>query len=245
MRRTYLLIPLMLLAAMPVLSEELVLKDGTKIVGKMTAITDDTIQVETSYGTMSVKRSDIVSITFPENGAPPATTAPPAEAKPEAPGVDESLEGTQYVNRTGNFSLTLPPDWRLNPEIRTVASALAGLSSKDDLRYLVVDREEYNGTMESYEGLVELQAKRNLQDYVKVSETPVTIDGKAGMMLSYRGLSPSAKNLPIQFLSVVFRSGGSYFHMTAWCVEPLYKENEASFEKTLRSFHETAAQPKS
>ena len=245
MRRTLLLVPLILLAALPASSEELVLKDGTKIVGKMTAIEADTIEVETAYGKMSVKRSDIVSITFPENREPGG--AAPAEEKPQPPPMKESLDGTQYVNSTANFSLTVPPEWQINTGIRVKVSALAGLSSKDNLRYLVVDREEYNGSLESYEGLVELQSKSNLKEYEKVSETPVTIDGKPGMMLSYRGTLASANNLPIQFLSVVFRSGNSYYRLTAWCVEPLFKENESSFEKILRSFHETsagAAEPK-
>src|SRR3974377_2103502 len=55
------------LAGFSAAGEEFVLKDGTKLVGKMTALTADKIEVETSYGKMQVKRTDLVSINFPEN----------------------------------------------------------------------------------------------------------------------------------------------------------------------------------
>src|ERR1700752_5147294 len=57
------------LSSMPAVAEEISLKDGTKIVGHMTAITPDKIEVETSYGKIQLKRSDILTISFPENGA--------------------------------------------------------------------------------------------------------------------------------------------------------------------------------
>jgi len=58
-----------LLAAVPAAAEEISLKDGAKIVGRMTAISADKIEVETSYGKVQLKRNDILTISFPENGS--------------------------------------------------------------------------------------------------------------------------------------------------------------------------------
>jgi photosystem II reaction center protein PsbP len=218
-------------------AEELVLKDGTKIVGKLTAINGDKIEVETAYGKMQVNRADVVTISFPENkpgGATPATSA-----KPELPKIDESLKGTEYVNRTEKFSLTLPAEWKLNPALRASPDVIAALSSSDDLRYLLVVSEIYPASLDSYKGLVEIQGKKNLQNYEKVSETPAKIDGKAAMILSYRGVSPQAENLPIHFLVAIIQTPNGFLRITTWCVEPLFGETQASFEKILRSYHVT------
>jgi hypothetical protein len=216
-------------------AEEIVLKDGTKIVGKLNAVNGDKIEVETAYGKMQINRSDIVSITFPQNG--PANIPAATEEKKPATPVDESLTGTKYVNRTGDFTLTFPNGWKINTDLRTSTQAVAALSSTDDLRYLMVVKEAYTASPESFEGLIEIQAKKNLQDYAKLSDQPTTIDGKPSRLLSYRGISPQAENLPIQFLVAVIPSPGGYLRITTWCVEPLYKETQETFEKIIRSFH--------
>ena len=237
MNRTLPVVALLLAFSLATAGEELVLKDGTKIVGKMTAINGDKIEVETAYGKMQVNRADVVTISFPENnpgGAPPA-----ASAKNELPRIDESLKGTEYVNRTEKFSLSLPAEWKVNPALRISPDVVAALSSNDDMRYLLVVSEPYTASLDSYKGLVEIQAKKNLQNYEKLSETPTKIDGKTALILSYRGVSPQAENLPIQFLVAIIQTPNGFLRITTWCVEPLFGETHASFEKILRSYHVT------
>ena len=45
------------LACVPVRAEEIQLKDGTKVTGKLTGITNDTFQVKTAYGDIQVAAS--------------------------------------------------------------------------------------------------------------------------------------------------------------------------------------------
>jgi hypothetical protein len=90
----------------PLHAEEIQLKDGTKITGKLTAISGDTFQVKTAYGDIQVPRAEVISITFPENQPKKDS----AESKPRPP-VDESLNGTSYKNRTANFQLAVPQGW--------------------------------------------------------------------------------------------------------------------------------------
>ena len=52
----------------PLRAEEIQLKDGNKVTGKVIAITGDAFQIKTAYGNILVPRSEIISIGFPENG---------------------------------------------------------------------------------------------------------------------------------------------------------------------------------
>jgi hypothetical protein len=93
MKTIKLLITFIVLVVIPVAAEEIVLKDGTKIVGKIVGVKGETFQVRTSCGEMQVPRADVITINFPENQPQPKE----GEA---LPAIDESLEGKLYVNRT-------------------------------------------------------------------------------------------------------------------------------------------------
>jgi hypothetical protein len=239
MRRALFTASLFVVAAMPAAAEEIALKDGTKIVGHMSLLSADKIEVETAYGKMQLKRADILTISFPENGAPSGTAAPTGatSAKREGPAIDDSLQGTQYVNRSGKFALTLPADWRINPSLSKSPATIAALSSRDDMRYIIVSREEYNGSLESYKGLGEIIARKSLSNYEELSASPITIDGKAGLLFSYRGNLAKADNLPVQFLVAIIPSGNTYTRIAAWCVEPLFHETQPMFERIMGSYH--------
>jgi hypothetical protein len=234
---------LFLTAALPVPAEEIVLKDGTKIVGHMTGITSDKIEVETSYGKVQLNRSDIVTITFSENGSGKAPDATPA--KQPLPKLDESLTGTQYLNRTGKFSLTLPPDWSIDPNLRNAPSTLAGLSSKDKMRFALVIQEDYPGSMDSYRELTMLSVRRTLSNFEELARSEATIDGKPAILVFYRGTLQKSNNLPVEFLSAFIQSGNTFTKISVWCIEPLFHDMQPTFEKIVASYrtsgHITAA----
>lgn len=232
---------LCLAASLPAAAEEILMKDGTKIIGHMTALGADKIEVQTPYGKMQLKRADILTINFPENGAAPVSAAPASASATTAPKdaalkIDESLRGSQYVNNTAKFTLSLPPDWKIMQAQRN-APVVAALSSHDDLRFLMVTQEEYSGSIESYKGLLELTYRRTFGSYEELSESPIKIDGKPGMLFSFRGISAKSNNLPLQFLVAVVPSGTTYTRMAAWCVEPLFHESQPIFEKIVASYH--------
>jgi hypothetical protein len=227
--------PLFLEMSLTAAAEEFLLKDGTKIVGHMSALQTDKIEVETAYGKMQLKRGDIITINFPENG----TIAAPgsAAAKDAAPSIEESLRGTQYVNKTGKFTLTVPSDWKIDAKHPRTAPVVTVLSSQDNMRFLTVTQEEYNGSLESYKGLLELTYRKSFGNYEELSESPVKIDGKSAMLLSFRGISSKADNLPVQFLVAIIPSGTTYTRVATWCVEPLFHETQPMFEKIVNSYH--------
>jgi len=236
------LTPLLLLflaVGLPAIAEEISLKDGTKIVGHMTAVSPEKIEVETSYGKIQLNRSDIVAISFPEN-SPAAPASARAPARVDAPKIDESLNGLQYINRTGKFSLTLPPDWVLSPEIRRTPDSLAGLASRDKMRFLLVIQEEYPGSLESYKELSLLTARRNLGNFEELAQSSVPIDGKPALLVFYRGTLQ--KGLPVEFVSAIIPAGKTFTKLTAWCVEPLFHDMQPAFEKILNSYRSTGGQ---
>ena len=245
MRRVFSITLLFLLAGLPAAAEEIAMKDGSKVVGHMTSVTPDKIEVETAYGKLQLKRSDIVTISFPENGAskapdPTATAPTAAAAKMEAPKIDESLQGARYLNKTGKFSLTVPQEWVINLDVRRAPETLTVLSSRDKTRFLMVMQEDYPGSLESYKELTSLSQRGKLSNYEELAESNVTIDGKAAMLVFYRGTTAKG-SLPLAFASAIIGSGNTYTKMTVWCVEPLFHDMQPAFEKMLMSYRSTGA----
>jgi len=233
MLRSFTICLLFLTAALPALAEEIVLKDGTKIIGRLSGITSEKIEVETSYGKVQLNRSDILTITFPENSS---AKAPDAAAKPPLPKLEESLTGTQYINRTGKFALTLPTDWLIDPNLRNSPTTLAGLSSKDKMRFAMVIQEDYPGSMDSYRELTMLGVRRTLSNFEELSRSEATIDGKTALLVFYRGTLQKSNNLPVEFLSAFFQSGNTYTKISVWCIEPLFHDMQPTFEKIVASY---------
>jgi hypothetical protein len=239
MRRVFPILWLSLAVGLPAVAEEISLKDGTKIVGHMTALSPDKVEVETAYGKMQLKRSDIVTINFPENS--PNSGPESAPAKTDSPKVvDESIQGARYLNKTGKFSLTLPQEWVINPDIRRAPETLTVLSSRDKMRFLLVMQEEYPGSLDSYKDVTMLAARGNFSTFEETEESKVTIDGKSALLVFYRGV-PKKGGLPLAFVSAILPSGNTYTKVTAWCVEPLFRDVQPTFEKILTSYRSTGA----
>jgi hypothetical protein len=239
MRRNLPILLLFLAAALPATAEEIVLKDGTKIVGRMTGVIGDKIEVESAYGKMVFKRSDILTINFPENGAAPtADAAGKKDALAPAVNVEESLRGTQYLNKTGKFALTLPSGWKIDPKLGHSQSMLAGLSSSDDMRFLTVTQEQFSASLEGYKGLLEFKYRKSFGAYEEISQSAVTIDGKSALIISFRG-TLTQSGIPVQYLVAIIPSGTTFTRVATWCAEPLFHETQPTFEKILSSFHYT------
>jgi hypothetical protein len=237
MKRTILVLILGVAAGLPALAEEVTLKDGTKIVGHMIGVTADKVEIETTYGKIQLNKNEIVSISFPENK--PGAAAEASPAKLDLPNIDETLQGAQYINRTGKFTLTVPAEWMINTDLKRGADTLAALSSRDKTRYLLVIREEYPGSLESYKELVQINARRTLSNFEQLSESSITINGKTASLIFYRGTLQKGGSLPIEFVSAIIPAGNTYTKLSAWCVEPLFHDMQPSFEKMLMSYRST------
>jgi len=232
-------------------AEEINLKDGSKIVGHLTGVTSDKIEVETSYGKIQLNRKDIVSINFPENSPPKAPVGTMGgviggvpsnlelpKVNQELPKIDETLTGTQYVNRTGKFMLTFPAEWVIREDLRHSPLTLASLGSKDKTRYANVVREEYPGSLDSFKEMSLLNSRTTLSNFERLAESSTTIDEKPALLVYYRGV-PKSNTLPVEYVSAIIASGHSYTKISAWCVEPLFRDVQSSLENILKSYHDS------
>ncbi len=236
MRAQY-LVALFLLASSLLRAEEIQLKDGSKITGKITGVDGNTFQVKTAYGQMSVPRTEIVSIQFPENNSKNEGSS--GEASSE---VSESLDGTLYSNRTAHFQVTVPAGWVLAPELRKTKDIVAALKAPDEAHFFMVTPEVYAGSLTTYRVLVETQIQSKFQEYQKLSESEAKLDGQAGLRLVFKGKTADT-NTHLEFLVYIVPYEGRMVRLSFFTLEPLFDGAVPIFEKIAASYHSTSDRP--
>ena len=218
-------------------AEEIQLKDGSKLSGKVIAVTDDSFRIKTSYGEVRVERTQIVSINFPENQLNGKSED---DSGPGPMAVDESLEGTSYTNRTAKFQLTVPKGWMTSETMRNQSKDIAAaLVSPDQSLFLLVTPEKFSGTMDTYRVLVQTQAQLKFKDYEKLGETETQIDGKAATRIIWHGKNPSANDTPLKAAVYIVPYDGRVVRLTFLTIEGLFDTNLPTFEKIAASYRTT------
>ena len=231
MRWVNLLLLVSVLSSGALFAEELHLKDGTKISGKIVAVAEDSFRVKTQYGDMKVPRSEIETIDFPEN-----QSNKKPDTKPEAPAIDESLNGQGYTNYTGHFETTLPPGWVLAPELHATKDIVAGLKSADQSLFFIVTPEQFSGTISTYKVMVESQLQTKFTNYEKLGESDTKVDGKSALRLIFHGQNKD-NNFQMKFVVYIIPYEGRMVRLTFCTLEPLFDEALPIFEKIAASYH--------
>jgi small nuclear ribonucleoprotein (snRNP)-like protein len=216
---------------LPLRAEVIQLKNGNTITGKLTAVNGYTFEVKTDYGEIQVPRSDVVTITFPEN------QAKKEDASTEAPSIDESLDGTTYTNRSYHFQATVPQGWTLKPELRRQAPA--AVASGDQALFFMVTEEPFSGNLNTYKVMVETQFMTNFMDCEKLSESEVTLDGKAGTQIIFHG-KPKNNPVMLKFVVDILPYDGRTARLTFTTLEPLFNDGLPIFNKIATSYHSTS-----
>jgi hypothetical protein len=220
-------------------AEEIQLTDGSKVVGKVTAIDGNTFHVKTSYGEIEVPRSKIVSIQFPENSpAKEGAGGDTSEARP----INESLDGVLYSNRTAHFQVSMPPGWTIAPELRKTKDIVAALKSPDQAHFFIVTPEQFAGDLNTYRVLAEAQFQSKFEEYKKVSESEAKLDGRNGLRLVWEGKAPNT-NVTLKFLVYIIPYENRMVRLSLFTLEPLFEEAVPTFEKIAASYHSTSNTP--
>jgi hypothetical protein len=219
-------------------AEEIEMKDGTKVTGRLTSIESNIFHIKTAYGEIQVPRSDVVAIRFPENG--PKTETKNGDNAAVAP-VDESLDGTTYSNRTAHFEAKVPTGWVLAPELRQQAKDIVGgLKSEDQAHFFMVTPEKYAGSIKTYELLAETQIQTNFQEFEKVSEAPAKLDGRDGVRVVFKAKKGT---MAFKFLVYILPYDGLMVRLSFFTLEPLFDDALPVFEKIAQSYHSTSDKP--
>ena len=231
----WMVVGLLLLAATASRAEEFVLKDGSKIMGRMVRIKGETIEVETLYGKIKVSRGNITQINFPENQ--PKLEAAREAAEPAAPAVEHSLEGSVYTNRTGGFTLKLPSGWTIAPEkMRKEAEAIAFLVS-DEGYFVAVTQENFSPPLRAYREMMDYFWKSRMPNFEKISETRTTVDGAEALLVEFRAAPEVAAGIPLHFLVAILKEGEVAVRIGTWSVEPMFKHGRQTLEQIISSYH--------
>jgi hypothetical protein len=219
-------------------SEEVQLKDGSKLSGKLTAIDGNTFLVKTSYGEIKIPRSEVVAIRFPENEASRDTATSKENA--DNPAVDESLMGTSYSNRTGHFQVNVPAGWSVAPELRKSKDVVSALKSEDLAYFFLVTQEKYAGSLKTYQVLAETHFQSKFQEFDKLSESDAKVDGREGSRTVFTG-----KNGPteLKFLVFIVPYNDTMVRLTFFTLAPLFNDAVPTFEKIAQSYHATSEKP--
>jgi hypothetical protein len=189
-------------------AEEIQLKDGTKITGKLVGVNGDTLQIKTAYGEIQVPRADVISINFPENQTKQAVAVTPA-GLPRP--VDETLSNGKYVNRSGGFTVQVPPDWKLAPQVLAqTPSLIAALQSADATQLFLVTPEKFAGNLNTYRVLVE----------TRMVATATKKDN----------------GTPFKFLVYLIPYDGRVVRVTFFTLAPLYDDASPTFDKIAASY---------
>ncbi len=218
-------------------AEEIHLKDGTKLNGKIIAVEGDTFLVKTAYGNIQVPRQQIVSVSFPENESTNATSESPG-AVPSL--IDESLDGTSYTNRTEKFQMTFPTGWSLDPDLRKQSKDIAAaLQSPDQTLFFLMTPEKFVGSLATYGVLAETQFQTKFKDYEKLSQSAIELDGKKGIKLIWHAKNPQANDASLKGLVYIIPYEGRMVRLTFLTLEPLFDEALPSFERIASSYQTT------
>jgi hypothetical protein len=219
---------------LPLHAEEIQLKDGNKISGKVISLTDESFQIKTAYGNIQVPRSDIVSISFPENQT---SSKNEAATESEAAVVDESLNGTTYINRTAKFQVAVPSGWISSETLRKQSKdIIAALESPDQTLFFFVTPEIFNGSLSTYRVLAETKYQMSFKDFEKLSESEVPLDGKTAIRLIWRGKNTKTNDTPLKSVVYIIPYDGRMVRLSFLTLEPLFETGLPIFERIAASY---------
>lgn len=195
-------------------AEEFLMKDGTRISGRIVAYKKDSFVVETSFGQAIVYKNKVARIEFSGPEKPKAADKKPpapAEAKeggqnpasagtsqtaslsrpatpPAPPKIVDRVEGTSYINETFRFRMFKPPSWHVFPgETRGLGPAIVIMGTDDESTLLMVGRETFDGSLDAYATAVERQMARSYGNYRRISETRITVNGLPAVRRTFTG----------------------------------------------------------
>jgi TonB family protein len=152
----------------------------------------------------------------------------------------EVLNDGVYENRTIGFRLTLPPDWRLDPGTRRAARAVAALVTGDGAANITVFRDGLAPTLEQYIVELDNEATRLLNNFQKISETEIAIDGNTGIQSVYRTGSNESSRL---WVRIVFRGSDSITRISARISQSQQETLRPIVETIVRSYRSFEVTP--
>ncbi|HKF53135.1 MAG TPA: hypothetical protein VKB26_12550 [Candidatus Acidoferrales bacterium] len=235
------------------LTEQILLKDGTRLTGKLIGVDTDTFHIQTSFSKIDVPRSQIVSIVFAPDAS--AQSAPAGAPRNE---VSQSISGSTYTNGTGHFTLSVPAGWKTDDELaRRTSMAIGSLAAPDPHERILIQSTPPGAPAKETAQVVEGSFKATFQGYQETAEAPMRIDNRDAYILTFSAIIPvgnvrtqAGTNEPADTTVKVVAKYLLVFvpledrTVVIMCVAPdtVYDQAEPTFRQIVNSFHAQPAQ---
>lgn len=192
------------LLAAPARGDEVILRDGRKLIGTIVGFEKGVYRLETDFGTALIRKERIARIEFgaveekPAGGAsmapvPEKAPAPPPavrERRPPGGRVIERVEGNTYVNDSFLFEMYKPPNWQVfDQAAREIPSAVTMLGTADQTTMLVVGTVLYDGPPGAYARVLENSLRQKYSEYAVQPEEHIRVAQRDAIRRSFSGMA--------------------------------------------------------
>jgi hypothetical protein len=167
--------------------------------------------------------------------------AAPSKAPAVSPNIQQSIQGTTYDNKTANFTLTVPEDWKPSELFTGQVPGLVGaLMAPGGSAAIMIQRYYFPGA-KAGAAILDSRYQSNIKDYRKLSEGPLRIGGKDSYFFVYRALFPygppeEKRFLPARVLVVLIPHGESVLGFLCQAPESEFDKYKPVFDKIVGSF---------
>ena len=149
--------------------------------------------------------------------------------------LQEHVDGTTYFSDTFQFSMFKPPDWKIFEGVpRETGSGIMAMGTDDDQTLLIVDRQVWSGTPQLTSDQVEARLRQTYQDYKRVSEEPLELDGMTATRRTFTGLLDGTE---WHGVAVHVIHGNMVFGIIGLTSAETFQFQESVFNKIIKTFH--------
>ena len=200
--------------------ETVLLVDGTKLRGRLVALDEEGMTIETAEGKREVARGDLICVAFAD------------WVELNAFGVRDN----DYINYEHGFRFRLPPrPWHVeyrNPQLGVEGALLEAYDSNRAL-YLVVASERLALNLEQAKAALVSVQQQNVPGFRLVEETRVQASGQPAYKLVF---TANVGGMDFQYQMVIVVNQGIIFRILAWTMGENYDALEEAMEPLVEGF---------
>lgn len=176
----------------------------------------------------------------PVRPPPPAPVSRPLD-QPLPAEIRERVEGNNYINDTFHFTMYKPPGWRLHEDVpRETGRAIVAMGPEDEQTLLIVDREVWSGPPDLKRDTTETNLRSTYQDYQRLSESPMQLDGRPAVRRDFTGLM---EGVEWHGVSVRVAEGNTVFGILGLTSAETFQFQQALLNKIINSFRFLPGKP--
>ena len=149
--------------------------------------------------------------------------------------LEEHVDGNTYFNDTFQFSMFMPPDWKIYEGVpKETGSGIMAMGTEDEQTLLIVDRQVWSGTPKLTSDQVEAKLRQTYPEYHRISEDAFECDGQMATRRTFTGVLDGAE---WHGVAVHVIHGNIVFGIFGLTSAETFQFQEAIFNKIIKTFH--------